>query len=314
MQSKENIAEELKLISEPVAAIPRGSEHPYALPQGYFEGLPGRIMEAIRAQGIISRNPGATTLHPHFVKDNPYAVPQGYFEGFAGKLLARIKAGQSGDPREELSVLSPLLDRIDKRSPFQAPEGYFSNLTGNVLSGVQAIEFVNDELENLPSLMTGLQNKPVYEVPAGYFDSFAGNVLARVKKPAAISATVISMENRSSGATGSRRGFRKWVKYSAAAVTTGLILTMGWLGFHRPAFAPVNNDLTASLSKVSDQEILNYLENQNIPASETIANSTATATLDLNDADVKNFLGNVSDAELDQYLEDNGGTKNLVTN
>ena len=90
----------------------------------------------------------------------PYAVPQGYFEEFAGKLLARVKAGQSGDPREELSVLSPLLDRIDKKSPFRAPEGYFSNLTGNVLSGVQAIGFVNDELENLSPLMTGHVTRP----------------------------------------------------------------------------------------------------------------------------------------------------------
>ncbi len=107
------------------------------------------------------------------------------------------------------------------------------------------------------------------------------------------------------------------MKYSAAAVTAGLILTMGWLGFHRPAFAPAGNDVAtnlvaSNLSKVSDQEILNYLDNQNIQLAETAANSTAT--LEFNDADVKNILGNVPDAELDQYLEDNGGNKNPVTN
>src|ERR1700733_5547009 len=294
MQSKENIAEELGMISEFVAAIPRATQAPYSVPGGYFDGLAGRIIELIK--------------DPRFSKDNPYAVPQGYFEGFAGKLLARIKAGQSGDPREELSVLSPLLDRIDKRSPFLAPDGYFSNLTGTVLSGVQAIEFVNDELQNLSSLMTGLRDKLVYEVPDGYFDGFAGDVLARVKKP----ATVISMETYGSG-TGIRRfSAKKWLKYSAAAVVAGLILTMGWMGFHSPAITANNNDMAANLSKVSDQELLNYLENQNIPLAETITNTTAT--LEFNDADVKNILGNVPDAELNQYLEDNGGAKDLVTN
>jgi hypothetical protein len=312
MQSKENIAEELRLISDFVAAIPRGMQHPYVLPQGYFEDLSDRVMGAIRTwnSGIAVQDPMIAA--PHFTKDNPYAVPQGYFGGFAGKLLARIKAGQSGDPREELSVLSPLLDRIDKKSPFQIPEGYFNNLTGTVLSGAQAIGFVNDELENLPALVAGLRDKPVYDAPEGYFDGLAEDVLALVKKPATTPGIVISMGSRNTGSR--RRSIGKWLRYSAAAVTTGLILTMGWLGFHNPANTIGNNDVATNLSKVSDQEILNYLESQNIPPAETVANSTATATLDLNDADVKNILGNVTDAELDQYLEDNGGAKNLVTN
>ncbi len=174
MQSKENISEELRLISEYVASIPRGAQPPYVVPEGYFEGLAGSIMDSI-----------AFSSEQRLIKDNPYAVPQGYFEGFAGKLLARIKAGQSGDPREELSVLSPLLDRIDKKTPFEAPEGYFSNLTGNVLSGVQAIGFVNDELENLSPLLTGLRDKAVYQVPEGYFDNLSHSVLTQLKQQSA---------------------------------------------------------------------------------------------------------------------------------
>lgn len=233
---------------------------------------------------------------------NPYAVPQGYFEEFAGKLLARIKAGQSGDPREELSVLSPLLDRIDKKSPFEVPQGYFDNLTGNVLSGVSAIDFVNDELENLSPLLTGLRNKTVYQTPEGYFDDLSDTILARLRTPAR-QAPIIRM--------GSRSG--KWLKYSAAAIATGLILTMGWLGLHSPLTPAGGTELAATLTKVSDQEILNYLENQNIPLAETMSNSTAAA-VEFNDADVKNILGNVPDDELNQYLEDNGGTKEPVTN
>jgi hypothetical protein len=242
----------------------------------------------------------------------PYAVPQGYFEEFAAKLLARIKTGQSGDPREELSVLSPLLDRIDKKAPFQVPEGYFDNLTGNVLSGVSAIDFVNDELENLSPLMTGLRDKMVYHTPEGYFDDLSDTILARLKTPAKL-APVISMDAHSRTTVTRRLSTRKWFRVSAAAIATGLILTMGWLGLHRPASHPITNtDLMASLDKASDQEILNYLENQNIPLAETMNNSTAAA-VEFNDADVKNILGNVSDDELNQYL-DESGAKDPVTN
>ena len=293
MQNKDNILEELRLISEFVAAIPRGVPAPYIVPEGYFEGLAGKVRESILAQ-----------------KQNPYTVPQGYFGEFAGKLLARIKAGQSGDTREELSVLSPLLDRIDKKVPFEVPEGYFSNLTGNVLSGVQAIGFVNDELENLSPLMTGLRNKTVYGTPEGYFDNLADSVLDKLQRQASPAtagmARVISMTDR-------RSRTKNWLRYSVAAVATGLILTIGWMGFHSNA-PTVSSDLVANnLSKVSDQEILNYLENQNIPLAETMANSSAT-TLDFSDADVKNSLGNVSDDELKQYLDNNDGTKDPVTN
>jgi hypothetical protein len=242
--------------------------------------------------------------------ETPYSVPQGYFEEFAGKLLARIKAGQSGDPREELSVLSPLLDRIDKKSPFQAPQGYFDNLTGNVLSGVGAIDFVNDELESLSSLMTGLRDKTVYRTPEGYFDGLSDAILTRLRQPSK-EAPVIPMGARNPGTARRHLSTRKWFRYSAAAVTAGLILTMGWLGLHNPATSAGGNELTASLSRVSDQEILNYLENQNIPLAETL-NSTAAA-VEFNDADVKNMLGTVPDEELNQYLEDNGA-KDPVTN
>jgi hypothetical protein len=295
MPSEETIVQELRLISVCVAAISR--QTPYQAPDGYFDGLEDKIMSRL--------------------KQNPYTVPQGFFEEFAGKLLTRIKAGQHGDTREELSVLSPLLDRIDKQHPFEAPAGYFNDLTGNVLSGVKAIEFVNDELENLPSLINGLQDKPAYQAPEGYFDRFAGTVLAKLKEEqygrAVVSpgrpATVISIN----------RVGKVW-KYAAAAVMAGLILTGGWLGFHNPGHPEpaASNDLARStdlsqgLAQVSDQEIVNYLDNQNIPLAETMTNSTAT--LDINDADVKSILGNVSDDELKQYMDDNGGTKDLVTN
>src|SRR5258707_799441 len=89
----------------------------------------------------------------------PYTVPAGYFKGLAGTVLNRIKASSATSPKEELAFLSPLLNRLEKKSPYSMPAGYFNELPDNVVSGVQAIEFVNEELENLSPLMASLKDK-----------------------------------------------------------------------------------------------------------------------------------------------------------
>ena len=222
MQNKDDILEELRLISELVAGIDRRT--PYAAPEGYFDGLSEQVM--VR------------------VKRTPYTVPEGYFADFAGKLMARIKAGQEGHAGEELTLLSPLLSGLDKRTPFQAPDGYFSELTGNILSGVQAIDFVNDELENLSPLMTDLQQSNVYEAPEGYFDGLPEAVLSLIKER---TAPVVPIRQQSPVISIGRR--RKWLQVASAAVVAGLILTAGWLRFYRSAgsVADGKQDPTVSL-------------------------------------------------------------------
>jgi hypothetical protein len=289
MPNKEDILEELRLISAVIAAIPRKS--PYEAPFGYFDELPGRIIGAISL-----RNPEQPI-------QNPYTVPAGYFTTFAKQVMARIKSGQVGQSDQELAMISPLLNSIDKKTPFQTPDGYFGNLAGNIISGVQAIEFVNDELENLSPLMTSLQHSHVYQAPEGYFELFPATVLGAVT------------EKRQAAVIPIGRG-RKWLRYLSAAVVAGLILTAGWLGLHRSGqvITAGSTDVAGNLSKASDQEIQNYLDNQNTPLAEVLSNTNATATLDINDVDVKNMLGDVSDDELNQYLDDHDGTKDPVTN
>jgi hypothetical protein len=114
---------------------------------------------------------------------------------------------------------------------------------------------------------------------------------------------------------------RSWMKYAVAAALTGLLVTAGIRVYHRdkqPAVASggtgtdVTNTNTNTLAKISDQEILNYLEDQNEPLAETATNSTAT--LDINDSDVKDFLGDVPDAELQKYADETGSSKYPLTN
>lgn len=219
---------------------------------------------------------------------NPYQVPQGYFEEFARKVMMRIKT-EGLSAKEELETISPLLSGLSKQMPFAAPVGYFKNLGEHAVAGAKAIEYVNVELENLSPMMSSLKSVNAYEVPAGYFESFAGKVLKNVRsrKP----AVVISI------------GFgKKAMRYAAAAVITGLIALGGWLYFNpaKPgttSFASIEN----KVKQVSDDEMLNFLEND-----EQIATGSEMSNAEqMDEADMKSLLANVSDEELEQFAKDN---------
>jgi adenylate kinase len=297
MQNINDILNELKEISPVLAEIPRQKEL-YQLPPGYFETLPDKIFSRIR-NAVSSETASLSTILSQADKKPVFDIPADYFETFSSRLLVRIKAEQAGTAKEELEILSPLLDQIGKKTAFSTPAGYFNELPASLAAGIQAVAFVNDELEseNLSPLMRGLRNKNVYETPVGYFEKLPEILLHKIRnRPEP--AKVIS--------------FRKsWLKYAVAAAVTGLILTVGIFTFNKPHSAVATDPLTG-LTTVSDQEITNYLENQDLLLAETAANSTAI--LDFNDNDVKDLMSEVSDDELQQYANENAGSKEPVTN
>jgi hypothetical protein len=306
MELNNKISEELRSLSVVIDEISR--QMPYGLPEGYFDDFSKRLLRLINGTGGIPGTGevagiGKTAgIEEIAGRETVFQVPEGYFEGFAGNVLARIKAGQgaagqaaeafkplaggSVEVSEELAMLAPLLSRIERKAPYQVPEGYFGELV---------------------PILAGLQHKPLYGVPEGYFDGLAGEIAARVA----------TGERESAPAKVISFGRRGWWKYSAAAVVAGLILTIGWLRLHTGTGrngAPV--DIAHSLYTVSDQEIQNYLDNHNnvIPPAEQDSILNSTATLNVDENDVKSLLGDVPDGELKQYLEEHGGTKDAATN
>ncbi len=293
MQARNEISEELRSLSTLVDAIDRSG--PYGLPVGYFTDFPGLMLSRI-SQNLLSGNQEGVLAPglPGKGDTAPFQVPAGYFEGFAGGVLNRIRQGQAGEPagsiatgpegvEQELARLSPLLSGMDRKVPFRVPEGYF---------------------DEIAPILAGLRDKPLYEVPGGYFDGLAGKIAAKVAEPAP--ARVVPFSRKI--------GWLKYARYSAAAVMTGLILTVGWLRLQRhssPPNAPAV-DINKGLAQITDQELESYLDNHNIPQAESLLNSTAT--LDLDDSDVKSLLGDVPDNELKQYMEEHGGASDIATN
>jgi hypothetical protein len=274
------------------------SENPYQVPDSYFEKFPEQVLSLVKSRGF--------SLSLNAPVSNPYQVPMGYFDGLAESILNRVK---SVSPKDELESLSPLLSQLDKKSPFSTPSGYFEELTGNVVAGVKAIDFVNEELENLSPLMNSLKTENIYSVPDQYFDNLPATVMAKVKsqKP----AKVVSM---SFG--------RKMMRYATAAIVVGIIITAGVLFLNKPnsSVAPativqseenVQKEIQEKLQGLSDDEILNFVENQTAPLQDL---STVVSSADLDHDAVKLMLADISDAELKQYLEEYSGDKEVLTN
>jgi hypothetical protein len=286
MQLKKEILEELGQLSMVIAGIPR--QMPYEVPEGYFAAFPDKMLGLLTGPEDTENK----VISPEWSKEPVFSVPAGYFEGFAARMMDKIKDDE----------FSPLLSRIDKKMPYSLPEGYFETL--------EAATAIKEE--SLSPLMAGLKSKAVYQVPEGYFESLSEIVSARVQpaeKNVASPARVISMSRRK----------RSWWQYSAAAVIVGFAFTIGWLRLHTPAGRQglTGTDVAQGLVKISDQDIQSYLDNQDnhmaqIQQDDAIGKSTAS--LEFSDNDIKSFLGDISDNELTQYMEEHGGLKDYPTN
>jgi hypothetical protein len=282
MNVKNDILEELRSVSELVATISR--ETPYRVADDYFTDLSSRVLLRIRTQH----------------KPLAFNVPDGYFEGFAEGVLARIKSGGNARPGlepvkavpetvdQELDSLSPLLAQLRSKETYRMPEGYFEEVS--------------------PVLAVANKLNP-YTVPSAYFQELPAEINQKISEPHEVkeAAKVVAF--------GGGRTRRLW-RYSAAAVVAGLILTIGWLrlqvtgGDHR--VKPVA-DMSASLTKVSDQDLQSFLADQDTTLAQPVS-MVAAAMPDFNDNDLKSFLGDVPDGELKQYMEEHGGANDIATN
>ncbi|MEP7278942.1 MAG: hypothetical protein ABI813_09890 [Bacteroidota bacterium] len=286
MEKTNNISEETTIISALVAGI--GNQHPYAIPPTYFDGLAMQVLLRIALEEKMGADPVL-----QINKDNFYQVPKQYFDSLAANIIQRIKAQETGNAREELEMLSPLLGQIGKQSPFTPPEGYFNEFSDNIMAGVKAVAFVNGELENLSPVMAGLKNTRVYEVPEGYFNTTASAIVEKVKQQQP--ARVVKV------------GFgRKIMQYAAAAVVTGILIYSGYK--YSGTVSTVSNGAASELSKVSDQEIENFLNNNtvslaDIGADTDMLNTTAAEDTVTNEDDTRDLLADISDEALQQYVD-----------
>jgi hypothetical protein len=100
----------------------------------------------------------------------------------------------------------------------------------------------------------------------------------------------------------------RMIRYAAAACIAGLI---GITVFNLVNHPPVTDPIT-SLNSVSDQDMANYLDADDIHWTPGIASSTKTASVEFNDNDIHELLSSVPDDELEQYFPELPGQKRTI--
>ena len=134
MTNRNTILNELNDISSTLGNF--SPQNLYAVPDGYFEGLPTQIINRIKALEATDANEELEYLSPllsSVSKEMPYSVPAGFFQDFGDSVVQRINNNVNHQTsKEELESLSPLLNSLKNKNPYSVPAGYFETLETTV--------------------------------------------------------------------------------------------------------------------------------------------------------------------------------------
>lgn len=289
MAHSNQILDELNNLSALVANLP--AESPYQAPAGYFDNFAADLLTLIPTTEQAAPDLLAAIKHI-----NPFELPGGYFDQFAGDILKRIKAEEAHSSREELKYLSPLLLQLNKKIPFNLPENYFKEFPSDIMSGVNAVDFVNQELESSAPITNNPKIKNAYQVPEGYFDDLDQELLTFVKQKKKAALVPINTNKNIS-------------RYAMAALVAGLISIAALVFFKDNKPASSARPL-ADIEQISSDELINYLEN--IPS--TPIELAGMASYTMREEDVQELLADLPDEELQQYLETRAVSRDLTFN
>ena len=93
------------------------------------------------------------------------------------------------------------------------------------------------------------------------------------------------------------------MRYAAAAVVAALIFGAGWFIINSGgAVKPTDEKIAKELDKVSDDELIKFFEDDNTATDDNTIGAIQSTEIDA--ADMKDMLADISDEELQQYLEE----------
>lgn len=212
----------------------------------------------------------------------------------------------------ELQGICPFLGKNHiSRKPYSVPSGYFSDFPDILMNRIhlEAARSVRasdtsrktveassqEEISEISPLLAGLKNKNTYRTPEGYFDHL------KAKIPESIPTKVIDISSHPSSKTAEKhiRQFSipaRIVRYAAAACIVGLLGIGIYNIMQHPGVDPIN-----ALTAISDQDMANFLNDDDIHWTPGVSSSTETASADFSDIEIHELLSTVPDNELQQY-------------
>ncbi|PSL22800.1 hypothetical protein [Chitinophaga ginsengisoli] len=224
------------------------------VPAGYFEQLPGQILQKVHTAEVQEELETLSPLLAGVPKSLPLSVPPGYFEQLSQQILQNITAAQQTLPDE---ATSSFLADMPKVFPMSAPAGYFDQLSAVVMARIAETEgtttapsatAVQEELATLSPLLAGIPKTMPLSVPAGYFDQLSTAVMADINHVSApVHAPIIRRMNT-----------RRYMGWAVAACLVALV-SVSTLFFIKSNYRGANM-MEKTLASVSDQEIMEYLQ------------------------------------------------------
>jgi len=200
----------------------------------------------------------------------------------------------------ELLEIAPFLGRAGVlRAPYDIPMGYFEDFSDILMyrirfeaDGFGEIKSVSspEEIAEISPLLAELKNKNLYQVPAGYFESLNTDVQLTGVVPLKLSAIPQSVKTKKISIP------MRIVRYAAAACIVGMIGITTFNLTHHKVLDPING-----LTTVSDQDMANYLDVDDVHWTTDNPSDLQTSTVDLSDNDIHDLLSSVPDVELEQY-------------
>jgi hypothetical protein len=189
---------------------------------------------------------------------------------------------------------------------FEVPAGYFDNLSDSILAKIKAQENESaaDELRKLSPMLYSIQNENVFQIPRSYFDRLAERITEHVNPQ---QTKVVKMDRRGSA----------FMKYAVAALFTG-VMALGVFKFTATKQTDIElpeyvkeglkvKDVDKEISKISDEEIVKYLE----ASGSDVKTALLASSIDENELpSQEDYL--LDEKALDKYLNSINveGTKN----
>ena len=102
------------------AWLPAVPQHPYTVPEGYFENLAGKVLARVKAMDASTPQEETEALSPllgGLNKKVPYGLPEAYFAELPDEIIAGVHAIDFVN--HELETLSPVMAAADKNNVYQ---------------------------------------------------------------------------------------------------------------------------------------------------------------------------------------------------
>jgi hypothetical protein len=200
----------------------------------------------------------------------------------------------------ELLEIAPFLGKAGVlEAPYGIPAGYFEDFADILMyrirfeaEGFGEIKSVSspEEISGISPLLAGLKKKNPYQVPVGYFESLNNDVQISENVPPKLTAVPQSSKPKKISIP------MRIVRYAAAACIVGMIGITTFNLTHHQLLDPING-----LTTVSDQDMANFLDKDDVHWTPDNPSDLQTSTVNLSDNDIHDLLGSVPDVELEQY-------------